>query len=107
MHTCIHTYIHTYITFEAKLITFRGIQSEPVAFLGFTDLVIKLTSSTVGLGKSNGAKFFNFHFHFDYTWMIFIALNDILHVNLSWSEIDGFTLIFRTDHDDFSTMFIL
>ena len=39
------------VTFEANLITFRGTQSGPVAFLGFKDFMVKLISSTVGLGK--------------------------------------------------------
>ena len=47
-----------------------------IAFLGFKDFIIKLMSSTVGLGKSNEAKFLKFS---DYTWMIFVAWNEVLH----------------------------
>ena len=40
--------------------TFRGIRSGPEAFLQFKDFLIKFTSSTVDLGKSNGTKFLKF-----------------------------------------------
>ena len=40
-----------------NLISFRGIAFRPVAFLGFKNFMVKQTSSTVGLGKSNGATF--------------------------------------------------
>ena len=51
-------------TFEANLIICRGMHSGRIAFLGFKDFIIKLMSSTVGLGKSNEAKFLKFS---DYT----------------------------------------
>ena len=47
-----------FIAFEAYLNTFIGIPSGPVAFLRFKDFMILLISSTVGLGNSNGIKFF-------------------------------------------------
>ena len=44
------------------MITFRGIQSGPVTFLVFKDFMI--FSSTVDLGKPNGAKVLKFPLHF-------------------------------------------
>ena len=87
------------IPFEENYITFRGIQSGYVAFLGFKDFMIKLISSTVGLGKSNRDNVLKFS-------LILIKLGWFLWhrmvfwtVYSSWSEFDGFPTDSGTDPD--------
>ena len=61
---------------EINSITFIGVESRPVAFLGFGDQIIELISFTVALRKSIEFECLNL-FYLNYALMVFIILDAI------------------------------